>query len=277
MFEEFEKAEELENLELERSTYRSLKRDLIGIEEENVSEIILQKCSGRGNWFEIADHSALIYYYYVIQVLKKKGVRFEADYDSFFEQYKIGRIRVRGVDAVRIRIKRAMVYGREYVTTGRLVFVLNKPLTKEKLKILERREAKRRLNLNKTVEIEHSDPLFYRNLAELSKWLHQICSSRLDKLTSQTNGARIVTLVDGIMTKYLHSTDVPKDKLKAREDDWTEIRRQVYQLKYEIQNIDAIRMWPPEVCLKVFEQNNELLKLANSNLAKILMEKKKKK
>lgn len=161
------KAKELGSMALERNTYRSLKRDLIGIEEENVGEVILQKCSGRGDWFEIADHSALIYYYYVIQVLKIKNVRFEADYDSFFEQYKIGRIRVRGVDRVRERMEKVGLYGGEHVINNRVVFVLKKSLTKDKLRILEKREAKRRLNLNKTVEIAHSDPLFYRNLAEM--------------------------------------------------------------------------------------------------------------
>ena len=65
---------------------------MISIEEENYGEVILQKCSGKGDWFEIADHSALIYYYYVIQVLKIKNIRFEDDYDSYYEQHRIGRI-----------------------------------------------------------------------------------------------------------------------------------------------------------------------------------------
>ena len=270
------KSEELEKLELERKTYRALKRDLIGMEEENVSEIVLQKCSGRGNWFEIADHSALIYYYYVIQVLKIKNVRFEADYDSFFEQYKIGRIRVRGLDGVRERIKKADLYGGEHVITGRMVFMLKKPLTKEKLRILEKREAKRRLNLNKTVEITHSDPLFYRNLSEMVQNLHVICSSKLNKLASQTNGARMVTLADEIMAAYLHSTDLPAEKLAERREDWALIRKNLYKMKYEIQIIDVARLWSPEICLKKFEQNDELLKLASANLARIMKEMKEK-
>ena len=267
---DLERAKALETQELDRNTYRSLKRDLIGIEEENTGEIILQKCSGKGDWFEIADHSALIYYYYVCQPLKIKHVRFEADYDSFFEQYKIGRIRLRGTEGIRERIEKAGIYGGEHVINGRLIFMLKHPLTKDKMKLFRQREMKRRMNLNKTVEIKHADPLFYRNLAEMMKWLHQVCSSKMSKLASQTNGARMVTLVDNIMVKYLHSTDLAEDNWFARRDDWVEIRKMIYQLKYEIQVVEIAKMWSPEVCLRVFEQNDELLKLANANLIKIV-------
>lgn len=267
-------ADELVRQELDRKVYRSLKRDLIGIEEENYGEVILQKCSGKGDWFEIADHSALIYYYYVIQVLKIKNIRFEDDYDSYYEQYRIGRIRVRGVDTVRKRLKDANMYYGEHVLMGRIVFILKKPLSKDKMRILEKRESRRRMNLNKTIEVEHSSPLFYRNLAELDKWLHQVCSSKLGKLASQTNGVRMVTLADEMMAKYLHSTDLPGNKIEAREDDWKEIRKRIYKLKYEIQIIDIVGLWSPEVCLKAFEKNDILLKLANENLIKIVDEKK---
>lgn len=83
--ETLDKARELEKREFDRKTYRVLKRDLIGVEEENTGEIIMQKCAGKGDWFEIADNSALIYYYYVCQVLKVKNLRFEDDYNSFYE------------------------------------------------------------------------------------------------------------------------------------------------------------------------------------------------
>ncbi len=52
-------ADELVRQELDRKVYRSLKRDLIGIEEENYGEVILQKCSGKGDWFEIAASAVL--------------------------------------------------------------------------------------------------------------------------------------------------------------------------------------------------------------------------
>ncbi len=266
-------AAELERCELDRTTYRSLKRDLIGIEEENCGEIILQKCSGKGDWFEIADHSALMYYYYVCQPLKIKDIRFEDDYDSFFDQYKIGRIRVRGVGTVRKRIQQAKLYNSEYVVTGRMVFVLKKPFSKDRIATMKKREAKRRLNLNKTIEIKHADPLFYRNLIELMKWLHRCCSSKMDKLNSQTNGVRMVTLADGIMAKYLHSTDLSDDNNEGRKDDWIQIRKMIYQLKYEIQIVDMAGIWGPDICVRLFEQNNELLKLASGNLRKVMSEK----
>ena len=247
--EQEEAVKDLERLKLERNVYRALKRDLIGMEQENLSEIVMLKCSGEGDWFEMADHSALIYYYMVCQPLKLKNIRFEADYDSYFEQYKIGRIRTRGTDVVRNRLKQAEMYDGEYVTTGRIFFKLKKALGKDKISMLEKREAKRRMNLNKTVEIKHADPLFYRNLAAMLHKLHIDCSSKLDKLTSQTNGARIVALVDKIMATYLHSTDVPEENLEIRENDWREIRKDIYQMKYEIQILDIAGKWAPDQCI----------------------------
>lgn len=264
----------LEGVVLDRNEYRALKRDLIGIETENVGEIILQKCSGKGEWFEMADHSALLYYYYVCQVLKIKNVRFEDDYDSFYEQYKIGRIRTRSADTVRERIKKAEIYSSEHVLNNRLVFVLKRPLNRDKMKALEKKEVKRRINLNKTVEVAHSDPLFYRNLSELLKRFHRICSNKLDKLSSQTNGARIVTLADGMMADYLHSTDLPETNRKERIEDWKTIRHKVYLLKYEIQILEIAGLWSMEVCLQVFEKVMELKKSAEVNLAKALKEEK---
>ena len=154
--------------------------------------------------------------------------------------------------------------------TGKLIFVLKKPISRDKMESLKKREAKRRLDLNKTIEIKHADPLFYRNLAEMIHWLHINCSSKMEKLNSQTNGARMVTLADGIMAKYLHSTDLPDGSKEGRKEDWIQIRKMVYKLKYEVQIVDIAKIWTPEVCVKLFEQVGELLRLANANLSKML-------
>lgn len=263
-------AMELEKMSLDRKTYRALKRDLIGAEEENFGEIVMLKCSGNGDWFEVAEHSALMYYYLICQPLKVKNLNFENDYDSFFEQFRIGRIRTRGTATVRSRIQQAGYYSNEFVMTGKLIFVLKKPISRDKMESLKKREAKRRLDLNKTIEIKHADPLFYRNLAEMIHWLHINCSSKMEKLNSQTNGARMVTLADGIMAKYLHSTDLPDGSKEGRKEDWIQIRKMVYKLKYEVQIVDIAKIWTPEVCVKLFEQVGELLRLANANLSKML-------
>ena len=110
------------------------------------------KCSGNGDWFEVADHSALMYYYLICQPLKVKNLNFENDYDSFFEQFRIGRIRTRGTATVRSRIQQAGYYSNEFVMNGKLIFVLKKPISRDKMESLKKREAKRRLDLNKTID-----------------------------------------------------------------------------------------------------------------------------
>ena len=69
---EIQEARKIEEAEIDRKVFRALKRDLIGMERENKGEIVLQKCAGKGDWFEIAEHSALLYYYYVLRVLKAR-------------------------------------------------------------------------------------------------------------------------------------------------------------------------------------------------------------
>lgn len=270
-----EAAKKLTEEGLDRNAYRAAKRELIGLEEENTGEIMLQKCAGEGDWFEVADNSALIYYYYVCQVLKIKGIRFEDDYDSFYEQYRIGRIRVRGADTMRNRLQKVGLYDGEHIVHGRIVFPLLKPLTKERMKILREKEAKRRLKLNQTIAVEQLDPLFYRDLSMLLKTLHHNCSSKMNKATSQTNGERIMTLVDGVMETYLHMADLPKSRQDEVIEDWKEMRHKLYHLKYEIQILEIARIWSLETCLRAFEAVIQLKKLAEKNLMKALKEKEK--
>ena len=271
--ETLEKAQELEKKAVDRNTYRASKRDLIMMEEGNRSEIILQKCAGDGNWFEMADNSALLYYYHVGRRIKIKNILFRDDNDSFFEQYKIGKIAARGIGAIRKRVIQAGLYAREYRMNTKWVIVLNKTFTDEQVRALYKKEVKRRMDLNKTVEIAHADPIFYRNLSELIKKFHRICSSKLDKLSSQTNGARIVSLADDMMSLYLHSTDLNEDMLDARIEDWKSIRSKAYHLKYEIQILDIAGLWSAELCLNAFESAEFLIRGASDNLGKLLQKK----
>lgn len=260
--------------EIDSKTYHTEKRKLIKIEEENYDYIILLKRSGKGNWYEMADNSALAYYYFVCEPLKIKDIKFSADYNSFYEQYKIGKIAANGLETTRNRIKKAGLYEREYEVDNRTYFVLKKPITKEQMETLTKKEIKRRIKLNKTIEVTHSAPIFYRDLTEMMIRLHQICSSKMTKLSSETNGVRIVTLADSIMRHYLHSTDLSETAADKRIEDWTKIREEIYQLKYEIQIADIAKIWSPELCLELFEEDMELLKQTNQMLGSLLKEKK---
>ena len=124
----------------------------------------------------------------------------------------------------------------------------------------------RRVKLGKTLDVAHSDPLFYRNLVELLKRFHVICSSKMTKLDSQTNGARIVTLADGIMADYLHSTDLDEGNWDERIEDWKKIRSKLYRLKYEVQIVEIAKIWTMETCLQIFEKVIELVRLTRLDL-----------
>lgn len=261
--------------EIDSRTYHSEKGKLIRFEENNYDQIVLLKRSGGGDWYEMADNSALIFYYFVCRPLKIKGINFSADYDSYYDQYKIGKIATNGLSTTRKRLGQVDLYEREYLIDNRVCFVLKRSITKEQMEALKKQEAKRRFNLNKTINVAHSAPIFYRDLTEMMIRFHRICSSKMIKTDSQTNGLRILTLVDSIMRHYLHSTDLPNDALDGRIEDWKKIREEVYSLKYEIQILDIAKIWSPDTCLGFFEENTELLKQANKMLGKLMEEKRK--
>ena len=94
---------------VDRKEYDRLKRRAIKFEEKNRKYILVIPCDGETGWCEMSEHSALIYKYMVCSQLGVP-VTMTDDFDSFYIQYEIGRIRTRGYDVVRRRLKKAGLY-----------------------------------------------------------------------------------------------------------------------------------------------------------------------
>lgn len=128
-----ERAMELEQTVLNNDTARSFKRDLITIEKENHDAVVMLKCSSKGDWFEIAERSVLIYYYYILRPLKLKTRGIEANHDSFYAQYRIGGLRVRGIEGVHNKLRRAGLYENEHAVTGKMFFFFEKEIYRTRI------------------------------------------------------------------------------------------------------------------------------------------------
>ena len=221
------------------------KRRLITIEQQNYHQIILLSRAGEKtedkNWYEIADHSALIYYYEVCRPLHET-VNFSSDTDSYYEKYQTGLICMNGLKRIKLLIKKSGLYQNEKQNGIFHIFNLNQTFTESHLRDLIEREQSRRRNNNQIIPISFSDPELYIRLRNIAENLHRICNSHFDKLSSFTTGQRLVILSDHILNNYQILSQIknsyPHHKLKL----WRIIYQDTRKLSFEIQTAIAIKV-----------------------------------
>ena len=226
-------------------------------------------CSGNSGWYEIAEHSALIYYYEVCQKLQLKP-NFFADDNSFYDQYEIGFIRTKNVDDIRSNLKKSGLYSKEQKSGATYIFKLNTKFTEQYLKELLSRESNRRVNNLTPGKTDNLDPALHQTLASLSTRLHHLCNSHLDKLSSQTNGTRIVTLIDKLLLSYHQLTYFPKSESGKIKLTLETMRRDIYRLTIEVQILASIKLWDFDICASLVTLLEKSRDYIESDLKRLL-------
>lgn len=255
------------------------KRRLIELERRNYDKIIMLPRTGvKGKdrqWYEIADHSALIYYYEVCEVLGEMA-KFGNDVDSYYDRYEIGLICMNGSNKLRLLVQKAGLYGKEEDVDGYRVIHLKKKFTAAHLKELKRKERQRRKENNEIIKVDFVDPELYIWLRETAENLHRVCNNHFTKLAMWTNGQRMVILADKILNNYQKLSMVPKDKGETKLVFWQGIYRDTKDLTYEIQTALAVKVMSSADGAAVCERLRKALKkikLYHNNLAKEIREK----
>lgn len=239
-------APEPRRLNVDRQKYHNIKAKVKKGELSNFDKIILVPCSGNNNWFEIAEHSALFYYYEVCQKLGTP-VTFYADHDSYVVQYDIGYIRCCGIDTVRKRLKSRNLYKTERNHEGCVIFYLNTRFTKAEVEKLEQTELARRLKNNSIITINHSDPAFHQILIALSTRLTHACEKQLTRFSSQVFGVTVTQLMDDtILYYYEHCTEKTPTITAAT---WQYLGANIKKLLYYIELASEKKLWPRKLCL----------------------------
>ena len=241
-----------ENPDISVKEYRATKRKLKELEKKNCQKIIAIPCSGDQGWYEIAERSALIYYYEVCQKLDTKN-KFLADNHSYYDQYEIGYMRSKGVDIIRERIKQAGLYLSESETNNIYTFNLNAKFSNQKLATLKKREHGRRLNNLTPIQANNLDPELHHLLSTSATRLHRICGSRLDKLSSRINGTKIINLIDSLLIKYHQTTMLSKHHCKRIRSQLESMRKDIYQLILEVKILGEAKLWDLELCASISE------------------------
>lgn len=236
---------------IEKKEYERLKRKALKFEHKNYGFILVIPCDGEHGWCEMGDNSALIYKYQVCMQLGAP-VTMTDDLDSFYVRYEIGRIRTRGFDTVRRRLKNAGLYKDEVKRDKCVIFQLKQPNTKREMEKIRTEEEERQAAMNTIVKVNFSDPVLYQKMVEVATRLHRICYRRMDKVSSATNGVRIVEKADGLILKYYEMAERKVDYEK-RMSDWRELWRGAHGLLIELQVAAGLKLWTRETCIKVGE------------------------
>lgn len=255
-------------------SYRRLKRRLQKMEKRNYNSIYLIPCSGNRNWYELAEHSALFYYYKVRQKLNLK-TKFYADTMSLYDQYEIGFIRSRGIDRIRQDLKNAELYQSEKVENGIVRFLLTKTYNETIVAELYQLEINRRtknLSIEKTGLLE---PALHQILSTLSIHLHRLCNSNLDKLSSQVNGADIIRLSDGLLETYYQITAIEKASPEKIIPKLSDMRKNIYTLIIKIRVLSQIKLWELETCIGLTESLSEAREMVENHLRRLTKNNKK--
>lgn len=253
--EEKKKIEEIGRVE--RREYDRLKRRAIKFEADNRKYILVIPCDGEMGWCEMSEHSALIYKYMVCLPLGVP-VTMTDDFDSFYIQYDIGRIRTRGYETVRNRLKKVGLYKNETKKDRCVIFELGNSLTEKELDKIKNEESIRQLAVNSIVKVDFMDPTLYQKLVEVATRLHRVCYRRMDKLSSATNGERMVRLMDGAIRMYYKIAECGKNQPEDLLPYWREMRQMIHQLLIELQIVAGLKLWTRENCIKIGESILEI-------------------
>ncbi len=271
-----QKFKEPENFLVSIKEYRQLKRVIKALEATNYDKIIVATCDGKEGWRDIAEHSALIYYYAVREKLSgKRKSKFMSDDSSFYVKYDIGYMRTKGLNAVRDNLIKLGLYKTERVENKYIhIFELTRTFTEKEIDDFHRKEDRRRLDESLPLDPEAIDPYLWCKLTHLATVLHQKANNNLPKLTAEVNGVRMITLADELLKNYLRASDIEKDHnaevlafLKTMQADLAE-------LSLEIKVISATKQWDTHLCVNLIAEMTIIKETLAINIAKLTAPKK---
>ena len=263
------------NPHISNKQYQSAKRSLKRKEKDNYSRIYLILCSGDKGWYEMAENSALIYYYEVVKRFGLKN-RFFEDALSFYEPYKIGYIRIRSLDDTREWLKKAGMYESEGRDSQRTVyFELKVPISEKQMNRYLEMEKARRVEGMSIMPAHNLSPEMYQLLIGVGQKIHNIMNSRLDRLSADTIGTDVVRLVDKVLERYHHITYFkPSEKARILEK-WKEIRIDLYDMITKVKVMADYKLLHYDVCININEVLHRIVKIVEENMEELTKPKKK--
>ena len=252
-----------------RREYDKLKQRAIRFEENNDRYILVIPVDGNKGWCEMGERSALFYKHVVCNKLGF-DVSIKDDYDSYYVQYKIGRARIRGFDPVRDRLKLADMYKDEILRDKCMMFAMNRVFSAKEIEELEEAERKEQMAVNQIAKVQIMDPVLMTKLVEVSGRLHSACIKKMDKVSSATNGVRIVELCDKGLIHYYRMCGTIDATAEEKLEMWKTMREYLHGILIELQVIVALKICKRQQVIAISETVIELEERVDRHIAKMM-------
>lgn len=221
--------------------YHQYKISTVDAEKENYDCIVLIPCSGDKNWYEMADHSALIYLYVVCKKLRR-NVKLFPD-KSHYLSYETGYIRSLGVEPIRKNLKKVGLYLGEWKSGDAVHFKLNVKYSEDEIEEFKKMEMRRRKAAGMPEAVGALNPTLHDSILKLTRKLYNDYNAHMNELMKITIGVDVVRLLTGILEDYHQlalMTAVPKTKIIAK---YAKMRRAVYLLIVKVKVKEEIKEW----------------------------------
>ena len=250
--------------------YDTAKQNLKQKEKTNDNRIYLIPCSGDKGWHEIAENSALFYYYEIIQRYGLKNKFFE-DSLSFQNPYIIGYIRVQDIDNVRIWLKKAKLYqteGRDSQKT--FYFELTKTFSEREIKALQDKEKERRKAMSTITPARNLSPEFYQLLINLGQRIIPTLSRRVPTIIRDTVGGDIVRSITAALEIYHAITELKPSEITALQSNWAKIHQNLHAAILEFKVLSDFKQLNYDACIAINAGLNRLAVIAKQEHKKLV-------
>lgn len=251
------------------SQHESIKRTIMKKEETNFDSIYFVPCSGNSGWYEIAEHSALIYYFEVVKTLKLKTPMHE-DTMSFYTHYKYGLIRTNNPDYIKENVRRCNLL--ETISTDRdiITLKLNKSFTNEQIDGYWQQLNAERIKRASILEASNASPEFHLIISSLGKEALRSCASRMDKIHRKYLSETFISYIAEIDRLYLQSNYLNRKKVPERvKKKWEAIIEITYNAIVELQTMNDFGVWDEGLIARFGDKILRARAIARQEIAKL--------
>lgn len=181
--------------------YNQNKKKAIEFEKKNYNTIALIPSRGEGSWKKFGDHSALIYYYFVLPLFRKKFPTFHADSDDF-NKFEYGVMSVSTASTVYSALIKNKLLKSVKCGDGKVFFTLNVNFDQQQIDLWWQEEQKRRDEMNNILAVENCLPEFRQKMRQLAKMVHGAVNKKMRKAEQETSGEDLIRAMSEISRTY---------------------------------------------------------------------------
>lgn len=243
--------------------YNQNKKKAIEFEKTNYNTIALIPSRGSGSWKKFGDHSALIYYYFVLPLFRKKFPTFRPDSDDF-NKFEYGVMSVNTASTVYSALIKNNLLKDVKNNDGKVFFVLNVNFDQRQIDLWWKEEQQRRESMNNILVVENCLPEFRQKMRQLAKMVHGAVSKKMRKAEQETSGEDLIRAMSEISRTYYRLMRKFGDESLGA---WEDLLARVDDFCAELQIIIDSGIWGYNAGAKIGELVSEMREMVKNEVA----------